>query len=66
METARRRNNVSRLATVAHLPYFDNRPNAMPAQPEQRNYHTFFLKKNEVTGGQSATALLLVPGGAHA
>ena len=54
------------LATVTHLPYFDNRPNAVPAQAEQRSYHAFFMRKNEVASGASATAILLVPGGAHA
>ena len=57
---------ASRLATVTHLPYFDNRPNAQPAVAEQRSYYAFFLKKNQVASGQSATAALLVPGGAHA
>lgn len=58
--------DATRLATVTHLPYFDNRPNAVPAQAEQRSYYAYFLKKNEVASGQSATAALLVPGGAHA
>jgi len=57
---------AARLATVTHLPYFDNRPNVVPAQAEQRNYYAYFLKKNEVASGQSATAALLVPGGMHA
>ena len=57
---------ATRLATVTHLPYFDNRPNAVPAQAEQRDYYAFFLKKNAVASAQGATAHLLVPGGAHA
>ena len=57
---------ATRLATVTHLPYFDNRPNLLPTQAEQRNYYAFFLKKNAVASGQSATAALLVPGGTHA
>ncbi len=57
---------ATRLATVTHLPYFDNRPNAVPAQAEQRDYYAFYLKKNEVASAQGATAHLLVPGGAHA
>lgn len=56
----------TRLATVTHLPYFDNRPNTTTAQAEQRNYHAYFMKKNAVASSQSATAQLLVPGGAHA
>ena len=59
-------NDFSRLATVTHLPYFDNRPNGQPAVAEQRDYYAFFLKKNVVVGSQSATATLLVPGGTHA
>jgi hypothetical protein len=55
----------TRLATVTHLPYFDNRPNTTPAQAEQRDYYAYFLKKNEVVGSQSAAVLLLVPSGAH-
>ena len=55
----------ARLATVTHLPYFDNRPNAILTQAEQRNYYAYFLKKNKVMGSQSATVLLLVPSGAH-
>ena len=57
---------ATRLATVTHLPYFDNRPNVVPAQAEQRSYYAYFLKKNEVASDRSATAVLLVPGGAHA
>ena len=56
----------TRLATVTHLPYFDNRPNAAPAQAEQRNYFAYYLLKNEVASAQSATTALLVPGGTHA
>ncbi|GAA4047337.1 hypothetical protein GCM10022409_36980 [Hymenobacter glaciei] len=56
----------TRLATVTHLPYFDNRPNGEPAVAEQRDYYAYYLKKNVVAGAQSATYTLLVPGGAHA
>ncbi|GAB3845515.1 hypothetical protein GCM10028822_04060 [Hymenobacter terrigena] len=52
------------LATVTHLPYFDNRPNGNPAVAEQRDYYAYYLKKN-VVGGQSATYTLLVPAGSH-
>lgn len=34
----------TRLATVTHLPYFDNRPNAEPAVAEQRDYYAYYLK----------------------
>ncbi|MDB5267544.1 MAG: hypothetical protein JWP58_584 [Hymenobacter sp.] len=54
------------LATVTHLPYFDNRPNADPAVAEQRDYYAYYLKKNVVVGHKSATYTLLVPGGSHA
>ena len=54
------------LATVTHLPYFDNRPNVDLAVAEQRDYYAFYLKKNVVVGAQSATYTLLVPGGSHA
>lgn len=54
------------LATVTHLPYFDNRPNVDPAVAEQRDYYAFYLKKNVVVGTQSAIYMLLVPGGSHA
>ena len=56
----------SRLATVTHLPYFDNRPNGDPNVAEQRDYYAYYLKKNVVAGAQSATYTLLVPGGNHA
>ncbi|MDO7845917.1 hypothetical protein Q5H92_06085 [Hymenobacter sp. M29] len=54
------------LATVTHLPYFDNRPNVDPAVAEQRDYYAYYLKKNEVASAQGATYTLLVPGGSHA
>ncbi|GAB3867431.1 hypothetical protein GCM10028824_09810 [Hymenobacter segetis] len=53
------------LATVTHLPYFDNRPNVDPAVAEQRDYFAYYLKKNVVVGNKSATYMLLVPGGSH-
>lgn len=56
----------SRLATVTHLPYFDNRPNAQPAVAEQRDYYAYYLKKNVVASAQGATYTLLVPAGDHA
>ena len=56
----------TRLATVTHFPYFDNRPNGQPAVAEQRDYYAYYLKKNEVASAQGATYTLLVPGGAHA
>ena len=56
----------SLLATVTHLPYFDNRPNVNTAVAEQRDYYAYYLKKNEVVGAQSATYTLLVPSGSHA
>ncbi len=56
----------TRLATVTHLPYFDNRPNVDPAVAEQRDYYAYYLKKNEVVGSQSPTYTLLVPAGSHA
>ncbi|MBF9222362.1 hypothetical protein [Hymenobacter ruricola] len=56
----------TRLTTVTHLPYYDNRPNVDPAVAEQRDYYAYYLRKNVVVGSQGATYSLLVPGGSHA
>ena len=56
----------SLLATVTHLPYYDNRLNRDPAVAEQRDYYAYYLKKNAVASVQGATYTLLVPGGSHA
>ncbi|WP_210519310.1 hypothetical protein [Hymenobacter terricola] len=58
--------DFSRLATVTHLPYFDNRPNGQPAVAEQRDYYAYYLRKNVVASAQGATYTLLVPAGDHA
>ncbi|MFD2720056.1 hypothetical protein ACFST9_15130 [Hymenobacter monticola] len=58
--------DFSLLATVTHLPYFDNRPNGEPAVAEQRDYFAYYLKRNEVASAQGPTYTLLVPGGSHA
>ncbi len=53
------------LATVTHLPYFDNRPNLDPALPEERHYKGSYLNKNVVVSAEGPVVTLLVPKGGH-
>ena len=51
--------------TVTHFPFFDNRDNLDPTQPEEREYYGYYQKKNVVVSAQGPTVALNAPKGSH-